>query len=79
MRAGADGFADYYASRLPQWNAFVMAMPAAIDAFSPVARNAGEISRMARLNEEAMAITDNWMQRSENAAAGRGFAAGAAR
>jgi K(+)-stimulated pyrophosphate-energized sodium pump len=76
----ADGFADYYGVALAAVGMLsTTAMLAAIDAYGPVSRNAGEIARMARHSDEAMAITDKLGEvGSSNAATGRGFAAGAA-
>jgi K(+)-stimulated pyrophosphate-energized sodium pump len=54
-------------------------MVTAIDAFGPVSHNAGEIARMARLPEDAMAVTDKLIAAgSSNAATGKGFAIAAA-
>jgi K(+)-stimulated pyrophosphate-energized sodium pump len=76
----ADGFADYYGVALAAVGMLsTTALLAAIDTYGPISRNAGEISRMARLSEEARTITDKLNAAgSSSAATGKGFASGAA-
>jgi K(+)-stimulated pyrophosphate-energized sodium pump len=76
----ANGFGDYYGISLAAVGMLsTTAMITAIDAFGPVCVNAGEIARIARLQEGAMAVTDRLISTgSSNAATGKGFAIAAA-
>jgi K(+)-stimulated pyrophosphate-energized sodium pump len=76
----ANGFGDYYGIALAAVGMLsTTGMITAIDAFGPVACNAGEIARIARLPDDAMAVTDKLKSAgSSNAATGKGFAVAAA-
>ncbi len=76
----ANGFGDYYGISLAAVGMLsTTGMITAIDVFGPVAGNAGEIARIARLPDDVMAVTDKLKSAgSSNAATGKGFAIAAA-
>lgn len=76
----SNGFADLYGITLAAVGVLsTTGMITGIDAFGPVSSNAGSIVRMARLTDEAGAVTDALVSTGErNAATGKGFAGCAA-
>lgn len=76
----ANGFGDYYGISLAAVGMLsTTGMITAIDAFGPVCVNAGQITRIARLSEDAQTVTDRLaITGSSNAATGKGFAIAAA-